>query len=231
MLKKINRIILNYKNKNSEIKKNLNDIHSLELFKNYLPEYIPWTRCSIRPRALALILNEIIIHKRKSVLEFGSGISTILLSRFAKEYKFKLVSIESDLNWMGIVKSNIDSKNKNITIIHAPIKNLKLDEKKYNWYCIDTIKNHLNDDKLDVMIVDGPSGKLNDLARYPALPIMQKYFDDDYSIFLDDIHRLQEKRIAQDWVDKFSLDYKEYKYQGDIGILRPKNTTSKYDII
>lgn len=71
----------------------------------------------------------------KSVLEFGSGQSTLWWAKRAK----RVVSLEEDPKWFASVRSSLTT-NAEIFLISAYLTGLE---------------DHLNDDKFDVIIVDG----------------------------------------------------------------------------
>ena len=59
--------------------------------------------------------------------------------------------------------------------------------------------------KIDMLIVDGPPRITQELARYPAIPILHEYFSDRFTILLDDSKRDDEAIIIQKWKTKLFL--------------------------
>ena len=47
--------------------------------------YLPWSEGALRPAALRSIANEIMLGRRRSIVELGSGVSTIVLARLLRE--------------------------------------------------------------------------------------------------------------------------------------------------
>src|SRR5690554_6024531 len=90
--------------------------------------YLPYNGGALRPFNISFLLNDIIINDRKIVVEFGSGISTILISRLIKRNNLncQLISIESNLDWkeqLTRILKDEDIHN-NTTIINAPLKEI-----------------------------------------------------------------------------------------------------------
>jgi hypothetical protein len=97
-----------YQGKN---KARIEDLTAYLLIQDLLkfPEYFPTTSSSLRFHTLATILNDIIINKRESIIEFGAGISTLAIANLFKKnsLNYSLVSVEDDLNWFNYMKSCI----------------------------------------------------------------------------------------------------------------------------
>ena len=92
------------KNKNK-----IEDIYSYLLIQDLVkfPEYFATTTSSLRFHTLAVILNDIIINQRKSIIEFGSGVSTLAISNLIKKNNLKcsFVSIEDNKEWFDYINS------------------------------------------------------------------------------------------------------------------------------
>ena len=74
------------------------------------------------------------------------------------------------------------------------------------------------------MVVDGPKGNLCEKSRYQALPRLKQYLSVDHAVFLDDIHREDEYKIAQMWRDEFNEKLVYHFEKGSMAILRPIDT-------
>jgi hypothetical protein len=62
-----------------------------------------------------------------------------------------------------------------------------------------------------MLIVDGPPRITQDLARYPAIPILLEYFSDRFTILIDDAKRVDEAIILQKWI--VYLESNNYKVE------------------
>jgi precorrin-6B methylase 2 len=168
-------------------------------------KYIPITEYSLRPYTIAHILNDIIINKRKTIIEFGSGSSTVFIASLIEKNNLnaKLYSVDHDKNWLDLLRKNYLSDNDSVHFIHAALtktKNGILPEQ--NWYDEQIIYNIFNDiEKADLIIIDGPPGDVNDYARYPAVNFINNFLKEEGAIIVDDISRDFEKRIVNDLVE------------------------------
>ena len=84
------------------------------------------------------------------------------------------------------------------------------------YYTLDIEKNIKN---INLLIVDRPLGNIQENARYPAIPILYKYFSKNISIIADECNRVDEKNyIAQWFVECPDFTCKYYKYSKPVCI-------------
>ena len=122
----------------------LQDVMSLELIKRIYDSgsFLPITEKTLRPFCIAFILNELVINNRNSIIEFGSGLSTIMMGRLIKSEKLnsKLFSIEHDQEWVNflnkiLLKEKLTNK---VKIIYAPLnKTFNKENQLFSWYDFD----------------------------------------------------------------------------------------------
>lgn len=78
----------------------LKDVFSQNLLSPLIAgyPYLPSTYASVDFQSLPVLMNDIIINQRKSIIEFEGGISTFLIGRLIKLNKIeaKLYSVEND---------------------------------------------------------------------------------------------------------------------------------------
>jgi hypothetical protein len=104
--------------------------------------------------------------KGSTILEFGSGKGTEILSKH-----FKMISIEEDEDWVGEYDSEY---------LHAPIKD--------DWYDIDLVNEFLKDKTYDLVFVDGPAqGKRSKM--YELLKEEKLQINKDVWFIFDDMDR------------------------------------------
>ena len=186
----------------------LHDVRALALLPALKAGYVPWTSSSLRPGAVRAILNEVIVNRRTTVLECGSGISSLYVARELMKVGGKLVSIENDDEWITIVRElslREGISEDALEFIHAPLEELTLEGVTSRWYDRRIVENRLLGGMFDVLVVDGPlaGGSAGRNSRLPALQFLAPHMRDDACIFIDDIHRRAERRLAQRW----SRDY------------------------
>jgi hypothetical protein len=161
------------------------------------------TEYSLRPYTIAHILNDILINKRKIIVEFGSGVSTILIQSINKTYNLdlQLFSFDHDNNWQNTLHDLYLNKNDDsVDLIHAPLaKTMNGVKDEQLWYDEGIVNEKLSNIKADLIIIDGPPGGYqNEYARYPAIEIVKKYLNIEGMVLVDDISRAHEKRIVED---------------------------------
>ena len=178
------------------------------------PEYFATTTSSLRFHTLSVIINDIIINKRRHIIEFGSGISTLAIANLIKTNNLdcSFIAVEDNEEWFQYIKSFL-SRNvlqKYVNIIHAPLKKNSLALKNNFWYSDQVLQRNISSDsKFDLVIIDGPAAwkqKIR-LSRYPAVPYLINILSEEYSIYLDDINRKGEKKIMSLWSHKHKIKF------------------------
>lgn len=165
--------------------------------------YIPWTASALRPAAMAQLLNEVIVNGRRTIVEFGAGISTIYFSKLLASTGGTLISIEDDTEWAKIVsdllaEQGLEKKSK---VVIAPLKSCDNGVDGLLWYDSQVVKQALTGQTVDLVLVDGPKAHKPDLklARYPAFPEVQPYLAERAAIALDDFARPGEQEVIERW--------------------------------
>jgi hypothetical protein len=209
---------------------NFADIEALLHLQRFECNRLPWTQSAIRPSALLLCLNEIEIHRRRRVIELGSGVSTIFFANLLKKLGGHLLSIDHNKEWQELVAARCHDCLDSVTFAAAPLRSVKVEESTFEWYDPDTIRNCSADYQADMMVVDGPIGTSCEMARYPAMPVLRHYLAEDFTVVLDDINRRDELLTARSWADKYNLSLSVIYARGNVGILRPHSTLAKYNI-
>ena len=197
-----------------ELIMNQKDIKSLSLLQKYLPDsYFPFTSSSLNPHSLLCYINNLIMCKRKSVLELGGGVSTIVSAKVIKANKLSsnLVVVDNDSSYIKILQDICKAEyiDDVITFIHAPIKEIEIDDKKYQWYDNKIFQENLMDKKFDLILVDGPLAhkKYNRYNRFPAIRYIKPLLEEKYSIYLDDVNRRGEHRIIKQWSNELNIAF------------------------
>ena len=102
----------------------------------------------------------------------------------------------------------LETLEKYTEVIKSELKDITVNGEFYNWY--DTSFLEKIDRKIELLIVDGPPRIINKNSRYPAIPLLKKYFKENTVILLDDGRRKDEPNTVKLWLkelDKFNVDY------------------------
>jgi len=198
----------------SNLSHRIDDIHSIGLLQSLLNgyPYIPVTTFSLRPFCLNVILNDILINQRKNIVEFGSGISTMLIGRLIKKNNLNttVISFEHSEEWYHLMERMIANEQLNnvIKIVYAPLRESEFSGFS-SWYDPEILLRNTGDAKFDLVIVDGPPAweKGKEKARFPAIPFVNSRLANNFCLLLDDADRKGEQQVLQLWEKQFGYKF------------------------
>ena len=173
---------------------------------------IPTTRgMAASPDFLKLIMETIISNKPELIVELGSGTSTIIAAKTLEKLKSGfLLSIDNDAKFAEQTRQRItlETLEKYSEVITSELKYITVNGESYHWY--DTSFLEKIDRKIELLIVDGPPRIVNKNARYPAVPVLKKFFSEGTIILLDDGRRTDEQNLVQLWLNELNNYKAEY---------------------
>jgi hypothetical protein len=127
-----------------------------------------------------------------SILECGSGLTTLLMGTVATRRGIQLHALEHNADWHARVSRAIrDFGLTNVTVHLAPLREFGA----YDWY--DAPLRSLPSE-FSLVICDGPPGFTRG-GRSGMLPRMREKLAPTFSILLDDTNRPAERQLVQDW--------------------------------
>lgn len=224
-IKSYDEVLYHLQQKFDEVKKDSKDLKSLDVLLKMFDEnfFMPITSWSLSPAQVHHICNDIVINKRKNIIEFGAGYSTICFAQLLKINKIEAVffSVEDNLDWINDLKNILKSLEltEYVNFIHAPLKNIDkeyLYKNQEKWYDANAISEATENLKnIDLLIVDGPFGGSTPFARHSAFPFFKNRLSENFAIFLDDTNRNGEKEILAAWNSQFSfyqVEKEDYTY-------------------
>lgn len=199
----------------SEAPQKLADTYCLGLLQPLMTGYpfVPVTTGSLRPLALVEILNEVIVNGRKNIIEFGTGLSTLLIGRLIKKnaLDIRLLSVEQDEGWVNVMTGLLRNEgiNEAADILYAPLAETALARDGNLWYDVNILDDRTDGSQFDLVIVDGPTAWQTgrELARYPALPYIFGKLSRSFCVYLDDINRPGESSIIQLWQNECKIQF------------------------
>jgi len=178
------------------------DAHALQVLRPLLgSHYLPFSEASMRPAALVVIANDVVLHERRCVVECGSGLSTLVLARVLAEQGGHLVTLEHDPAWANVVGRLLRREGLEdvVTLVEAPLRPAPAGA--LDWYDVDAMAGAMSERGCDLLVVDGPpaheEGK--GLARLPAVPVLRRWFAPSCTVVLDDADREGERAVVQEW--------------------------------
>lgn len=159
------------------------------------------------PDFLKILTEQYYLHKPKIIVEASSGVSSIVLSEIlmkdgsgAQHY-----SLEHSEKYANLTREKI--KNTGSEILHAPLKNYKINGKNWKWYDISVLDQV---EYIDMLIIDGPPETVQSLARYPAVPLLKDKLTPNTIVILDDTNRKDEQEIIKLWQQEFNFKAKSF---------------------
>lgn len=131
-----------------------------------------------------------------SILECGSGLSTLVAGALIDGSKTTLYSLEHDPDWYARISGMIKRlKLRNVRPIYAPLN----DFGEFCWY--DVANSGLPLD-ISLVLCDGPPGQTKG-GRYGLLPVMRAHLVPGASILVDDYKRSEEQAVVERWIREF----------------------------
>ena len=203
----------------NELKKNADRLISLtqkdfqNQFRQYesllslyhlLPDmkFLPTTRgWAGSPDFLAKVAELILKKSPNFIVEAGSGVSSIIMGEAIRMNKAgNIISLEHKEEFANITRSDclLNNLEDELDIIYTPLKGYSLNGKKWLWYSLDGLN---LSKEIDMLVVDGPPGDTQKLARYPAVPLLLPYFAEHVTIVLDDSNRKDESETVEKWCE------------------------------
>lgn len=181
-----------------------------DLFHNR--PYLPYTNSSIALHSLACMVNDLLLNNRKSILEFGCGISTIIMARAINRNNIqaKITSVEESADWIQVIKTFLQKEDMQgyVNFIHAPLK--KSNEiPAAKTYDIAIVNEELKDKRFDMVFIDGPSAnnKSNENSRISTLSLFKEKLNESYVIFIDNVDRKGEKILVKNIQDQLNAKH------------------------
>ncbi|MES2616840.1 MAG: class I SAM-dependent methyltransferase [Bacteroidota bacterium] len=175
-------------------------LRSLIVPKIPLPPTRGW---AASPDFISLAFREIIAKQPETIVELGSGVSSLFIGHLLKDRQLKghLHSVDHSSEFGGRTEEllRISEVNHKVSVYSAPITPHTINGKQWQWYDI----SQLTADKIDLLLVDGPIGTLQEKARYPAIPLLFDRLSPGAIVLLDDYFRKDELAIVQDWLREY----------------------------
>jgi len=170
---------------------------------NALPLRYPlfFGRWSIDGVTAKCILDTIVERKPRVVLELGGGTSTVLIAAALQVIELpetRHIAVDHQQEFLDATRRNVLLQHLSREVEYWCCPVLPEDDKVApNWY--GGLPERLGSTKIDLLIVDGPPGNLQDQARRPALEVLAPYLAPGAVVILDDALRDDELKIVEKW--------------------------------
>lgn len=188
------------------MQRDMGDIHGLVRLQPYtadlpLPIGGGW---ALTGDSAAILVREALSRQSKTVLELGSGASTLLLGQVLKRRgEGRLLSIDHDPVWARRTRQYVDflGLQDYVTVVDAPLKTQTLAGDSFDWYDIPA-KDLDVLGPIDLLLVDGPPQSKTDpkAARSPAFALLRQRLSPRALVFVDDASRQTERSMVERWL-------------------------------
>lgn len=180
------------------------ELKAIEILRPYFPNgYLFETGYTLSFQEIQHIANDIVIHRPATILEIGSGLSTIILSNLISElgYKPEFYSIDQDASW----QKHLQGYCKNVYFYNFEIGlNSEFAVEGGRWFEIPQ-NSLLREKKYDLIIIDGPKGYESKFARFGIVNFLKERLNETSIVFLDDTDREDEKFILKQMRELLAL--------------------------
>jgi predicted O-methyltransferase YrrM len=174
------------------------DLHAWHILRPLLDAgaYLPWSTGAMRPAGLVMVCNEIMYANRMSVVECGSGVSTVVLARLMRQRGAgSLIALEHDAGWAARVDELLrrEGLDRIARVVHAPLTG------EPRWY--DRAALEELPAAIDLLVVDGPPAHAagEGHRRAPALEVLNPRLAAGATVVLDDVQRPGERAVLDGW--------------------------------
>ena len=177
-------------------------IHALY---NYFQESIP-DSYSLGNAKIIWLWSYLCKTKPHCIVEMGSGSSTVIFAMYAKKQvqdgktRPVVISIESEEKWMINTAKNLEKFNLTglVNFMQCRLMENSGNDNITHGYVIDyeELDKMLDNNEIDLLLIDGPSGGHGRGATLPSLVERLKVNAD---VFLDDVSRKKEQESLQTW--------------------------------
>lgn len=166
-----------------------------------VPVLPPMRGWAASPDFIRHLLRHIEDSNPATILECGSGTSTIAMAHMLRDRKgAHIYSLENHPLFASQLESELRKRDLShvVSVIVAPLSERKYAgfDQAFQWYDLTSAS---LPDYADMLVVDGPWSKLNQLARYPAGPELLPRLAPHAHIFVDDANRRDEGELGSLW--------------------------------
>lgn len=161
------------------------------------------------PDFLKVMAGRILERGPCTIVECGSGTSSLvagyLLEKLQTEHGGggKLYSFEHETDYAKQSRTQLEQHGLAafVEVLDAPLVTHQIDGKSWLWYDLSPLPDSV---VIDILVIDGPPSVTQPHARYPALPLLEKYLSEHAVIILDDYIRAEDKEVVARWMARDS---------------------------
>jgi Methyltransferase domain len=127
-----------------------------------------------------------------TIVECGSGLSTLVLAAATTSYGRRLLTLEHDMAWAQKVRAALTfAPGSNVEVTLTPLQSYG----DFDWYSIAGVPPLA---PIGFVVCDGPPGATRG-GRYGLVPVLKDMMAPGCIVLLDDTQRPEERRIFDRW--------------------------------
>lgn len=164
-----------------------------------LPKLDTW---AASPDLLRFMWDQVMVERRTSIIECGSGISTVLLAQALSQIGMgTVVALEHDQEYADRTTRFLRERGleKWATVVYAPLKEFTYGDEQWQWYDRELVP----EGHYDLAVIDGPPSAIGPQSRFPALPVLYESLLPGAMVILDDFDRDSEQTAGKNWIDLY----------------------------
>lgn len=188
----------------------ISELNTLLSLRSPLP---PMTGWAATPELAITVLRQIQIHKPSRIVELGSGVTSLVSAYSLEKYNpsGRIISLDHDAEYADITRNQLKYHGLSdfVNLRTAPLKEVNVDGKIHQWYDTDACT---FEQRIDLLVIDGPPVKTEPHARYPALPVLKPFLSEHCTVILHDTKRKEESAIINMWLHEFPEFEADIKY-------------------
>lgn len=162
----------------------------------------PFGRWALDARSAMHLLEIVEQLKPSTIVELGSGTSSVLLGYLSEKYNASVSSFDHLSEFAEITREmlSLHGLEDTVSVKHAALESTIVGGDDYQWYSTDAFDDI---EKIDLLVVDGPPGGVGNRVRYPAVPVLAEKLNANSVVILDDSDRPDEADILAAWMKEF----------------------------
>lgn len=149
---------------------------------------------------LVELVDRFVEQRPTTVVEGGSGVSTVVLALAAKEHGIpaRIVALEHEPEWAEHTRRMLERHGvaEYAEVRIAPLQPTSLDDHSTPWYDESAVAD-LTD--IGLVLVDGPPEGTGPRARYPMVPLLRDRLADRCTVLVDDTARPGDADVVERW--------------------------------
>ncbi|WP_189235002.1 class I SAM-dependent methyltransferase [Planomonospora parontospora] len=152
----------------------------------------------------------------KTIVECGSGSSSVWLGYIAERTGSAVVALEHDADHARATRELVRAHGLSdvVDVRLAPLEEWESGGETWRWYARDALEGLA---EIGLIFVDGPPGATGPTARYPALPLLLPLCAETVAVFLDDAAREQDRAVSDRWAAEFP-ELVRSRHRGEKGL-------------